>query len=164
MNGIMNLVTGWWSGISVREQRLVVVCGALLLFGSIYWGVIQPLSERAENAQLNAQREKQLLSWVTDKADQIVELRGGSSNGPSGGPLNQVVSSSTQNYGIELIRMQPRDEMLQVWIKPVAFTRFVQWLAYLKEKQGVDVEFMDISGTDQKGVVEIKRLQLKRGV
>jgi general secretion pathway protein M len=163
MNGIITLVTGWWSGTSVREQRLLAVCAALVVLGGLYWGLFQPLSERAQQAESQVQREKQLLSWVTDKADQIVELRGGSDRSPSGGPLNQVVSSSTRNYGIELIRMQPRDEMLQVWIRPVVFTRFVQWLAYLQDKQGVVVEFMDISGTDQKGVVEIKRLQLKRG-
>jgi general secretion pathway protein M len=163
MNGIITLVTSWWSGTSVREQRLLALCAGLLLLGGLYWGALQPLSERAQQAESQVQREKQLLSWVTDKADQIVELRGGSGNSASGGPLNQVVSSSTQNYGIELIRMQPRDEMLQVWIQPVAFSRFVQWLAYLQDKQGVVVEFMDISGADQKGVVEIKRLQLKRG-
>ncbi|TNF20000.1 MAG: type II secretion system protein M, partial [Vibrionaceae bacterium] len=35
--------------------------------------------------------------------------------------------------------------------------------AYLKEKQGVDVEFMDLDRGKVPGVVEVKRLQLKRG-
>lgn len=163
MNGIISSVTAWWAGISVREQRLVIGCGLLLLLGGIYWGVVQPVSESAENAQARIKSEKQLLTWVKGKANTIVELRGSGAAAPSTKPLNQVVSSSTKSYSIELIRMQPRDEMLQVWIKPVPFNRFVQWLAYLKDKQGIDVEFMDISGTDKKGVVEIKRLQLKRG-
>ena len=163
MNGIISSVTAWWVGISVREQRLVIGCGLLLLLGGIYWGIVQPVSERADIAQARIKSEKQLLTWVTDKANVIVELRGNGGTASSSKPLNQVVSSSSKSHRIELIRMQPRDEMLQVWIKPVSFNRFVQWLAYLKDKQGIDVEFMDISSTDENGVVEIKRLQLKRG-
>ncbi|PJC85085.1 general secretion pathway protein GspM [Vibrio sp. HA2012] len=156
-------VLHWWGGISVREQRLMLMCGAVLLAGGIYWGIIQPLTERSEQARQQLQDETQLLNWVTDKADRITALRRGGTNVPSVRPLNQLVSSAAGSYGIELIRMQPRDGMLQVWIKPVAFNRLIRWLAQMKDQQGIDVVFMDISATNRDGVVEIKRLQLKRG-
>ncbi|MCG6507489.1 type II secretion system protein GspM, partial [Vibrio parahaemolyticus] len=57
-----------------------------------------------------------------------------------------------------------RGEMMQVWIQPLPFSQLVSWIAYLKEKQGVDVEFMDLDRGKVPGVVEVKRLQLKRGV
>lgn len=163
MKNLIDSLQAWWSGTSQREQRLVIACSVLLVMGAIYWGVLQPLNQRAELAQARIQSEKQLLNWVTNKADEITELRGSGGIAVSTQPLNQVVSSSIRRYKIELIRVQPRGEMLQVWIKPVPFNQFVDWLTFLKEKQGVDVEFMDIDRSDRPGVIEINRLQFKRG-
>ena len=163
MNGLMSSLSSWWNGLSLREQRLLSVGGLLLLVAAVFWGVIQPVADRAEKAQTRINSEKQLLNWVSNKADEIIELRGSSGRSVSERPMNQVVSGSVSRFNIELIRMQPRDDMLQVWIKPVAFNQFVSWLNFLNQDQGIRVEFMDISKADSKGVVEIKRLQLKRG-
>ncbi|MFA0349193.1 type II secretion system protein M [Vibrio sp. F13] len=162
MRNMIEPLQAWWTSISQREQRLVIGCSILLVVGVVYWGLIQPLSQRAELAQTRIQSEKQLLTWVTNKANEVVELRG------SGGivasqPLNQSVPASMRRFNIELIRVQPRGEMLQVWVKPVPFNKFVDWLTYLKEKQGVEVEFMDIDRSDNPGVIEVNRLQFKRG-
>jgi len=105
MTNLLNMFQAWWSSISQREQRLVVVCGVFGLIGLIYWGVLQPINARAEQAQLRIQSEKQLLSWVS----------------------------------------------------------LVDWLTFLKEKQGIEVEFMDIDRGKESGLVEVNRLQFKRG-
>ena len=76
MNKLINTLQTWWLSISQREQRLVVVCSLLVVIGGLYWGVVQPVAERANNAQMRIQSEKQLLSWVKDKADQISQSRG----------------------------------------------------------------------------------------
>lgn len=153
----------WWSSISQREQRMLIVCSFLLLLFGIYWGVIQPISEQKKAAEISVNNEQQLLRWVSDKADHIVELRSLGGISTSNEPFNQVISTSSKSYNIELIRIQPRDEMLQVWIKPVKFDQLIHWLAFLQQKKGVQVEFMDISESDIEGMVEVKRLQLKRG-
>ncbi len=163
MKKMIEPLQAWWSSVSQREQRLMIACSLLLVIGLVYWGILQPLSQRAELAQTRIQSEKQLLTWVVDKADEIVELRGSGGLKASNQPLNQVVSSSIRRYKIDLIRVQPRGEMLQVWINPVSFNQFIDWITYLKEKQGVEVEFMDIDRAESPGVIEINRLQFKRG-
>ena len=60
-------------------------------------------------------------------------------------------------------RLQPRGEMMQVWIQPLPFSQLVSWIAYLQERQGVSVDAIDIDRGKVNGVVEVKRLQLKRG-
>ncbi|WP_299687033.1 type II secretion system protein M [uncultured Vibrio sp.] len=162
MRNVIEPLQAWWTSISQREQRLVIGCSTLLVVGVIYWGLLQPLSQRAELAQNHIQSEKQLLAWVSNKANEVVELRGSGGISTSQ-PLNQSVPTSMRRFEIELIRVQPRGEMLQVWVKPVPFNQFVDWLVYLKEKQGVEVEFMDIDRSDNPGVVDVKRLQFKRG-
>lgn len=153
----------WWSSISQREQRLVIGGSVLLGIGAIYWGLLQPLNVRAEQAQARISSEKQLLNWVEAKADDIVALRSAGGIKVSNQPLNQIISSSTRGYNIELIRVQPRNEMLQVWIKPVPFNQFLSWISFLKEQKGVEVEFMDIDRSDSAGVIDVNRLQFKRG-
>ncbi|MDF5430682.1 type II secretion system protein M, partial [Vibrio parahaemolyticus] len=75
MKNLISQAQVWWSSISQREQRLVMGCGAIAVIGIIYWGLLQPMSQRAELAQSRIQSEKQLLAWVQDKADGITALR-----------------------------------------------------------------------------------------
>lgn len=163
MKNLIAQAQTWWSSISQREQRLVMSGGIIAIIGMIYWGVLQPMNQRAELAQSRIQSEKQLLTWVQDKADDISALRKSGGVSFSNQPLNQVVSSSARRYKVELIRVQPRNDSVQVWIKPLAFNQMVDWLRYLKEQQGIEVEFLDIDRTDQAGMIDVNRLQFKRG-
>ncbi|MBR9788070.1 MAG: type II secretion system protein M [Vibrionaceae bacterium] len=163
MKNLISQVQTWWSSISQREQRMMMGCGVLVIVGLIYWGILQPMSQRAELAQSRIQSERQLLAWVKDKADDITALRKSGGVTYSNQPLNQLVSSSARRYKVELIRVQPRNESVQVWIKPLAFNQLVDWLRYLKEQQGIEVEFLDIDRTEQAGMIEVNRLQFKRG-
>ena len=153
----------WWQSISLREQRLVLICGGLLVIGVGYWGILEPMSQRSTQAHNRLVSEQQLHNWVQNKADQIVQLRAQSGLATTTQPLNQVISSSAGRFNVELIRIQPRDQMFQVWIQPLEFNQLVSWITYLKEQQGVEVEHFDVARTEQAGVVEVKRLQFKRG-
>lgn len=163
MSALLISIQSWWRQISGREQRLVIVCAILLVFGGLYWGVIQPVLQRADAAQQSIQREKQLLTWVEDKADEIISLRAQTGQVVSRTPLNQAVSSSARRFNIELIRVQPRGEQLQVWISPLPFNRFAEWMAFLQDTQGITATFLDIDKGSQNGVIEIKRLQFTKG-
>ncbi|ORT51662.1 general secretion pathway protein GspM [Vibrio sp. qd031] len=163
LTSVIEPINQWWKGISPREKLLVIVLSVLLVIASIYWGVIAPLQAQKASAEQRLISERQLYSWVEDKANQITSLR--AERGQvrvNNQALNQVVSSSVKRYKIDLQRVQPRDEALQVVIGPLAFNTLVQWLEFLQKQYGVKVEFMDINQTDTEGVVEVKRLQLTR--
>ncbi|MZI94760.1 type II secretion system protein M [Vibrio sp. CAIM 722] len=154
----------WWRSITPREQRLVLIGGICIVIGVIYWGILAPLQQRIDQSQLRINSEKQLLSWVSHKANQITALRKQGGMTQQRLPLNQVIATSTRDFGIELIRVQPRDEDgMQVWIQPLPFTKLLDWVKFLQENQGITVQHLDVDRGDQPGVVEVKRLQLKRG-
>lgn len=163
MKNLVSQAQAWWRSISPREQRMLLGCGVIVIVALIYWGMLQPMAQRAELAQSRIQSEKQLLTWVQDKADDITALRKSAGVTYSNQPLNQLVSSSARRFNVELIRVQPRNESVQVWIQPLAFNQLVNWLRYLKEQQGIEVEFLDIDRTDKAGMVDVNRLQFKRG-
>ncbi len=163
MKNLITPLQSWWQSITQREKQMVLVCGLFGLIAVIFWGVLQPLNERSALAKSKIQSEKQLLEWVTKRADDITTLRQQGGIVRSSEPLNQVIMTSTRRFKVELIRVQPRGEMMQVWVQPMPFSKLVDWIAYLKEKQGVDVEFIDIQRGKQPGLIEVQRLQLKRG-
>ncbi|MCL3793377.1 type II secretion system protein M, partial [Actinomyces sp. 186855] len=115
-----------------------------------------------QEAKTRIQSERQLLQWVENTADQISALRQQGGVVRSAQPLNQVIAASTGQFNIELVRVQPRGDRMQVWIQPVPFTQLVAWLAHLKERQGIEVEFMDLERGKVSGMVEVRRLQFKR--
>ena len=158
-------MNAWWKGLSQREQRLVLGGGIAMFVAVLYWGIWQPLATNAENAERRLQTERQLLSWVSTKADEILSLRAstGSTGSVSDKGLNQVVNETTRQFNIELIRMQPRSEAVQVWVQPLPFNTLVNWLAFLRDEHGIDAQFLDVSKADRTGVVEVNRLQLGRG-
>lgn len=163
MKQLLTSIQLWWMKTSQREQRMMMVCGAFLFLGILYWGIVQPVIERADAATQRIQNEKQLLSWVKDKADSISQLRASGGVSSSNLPLNQSISSTASRFGAELVRVQPRGEELQVWVQPMPFNRLIDWMTFLKESHGVSATFMDIDKGEQEGTVEIKRLQFVKG-
>ncbi|OBT10139.1 general secretion pathway protein GspM [Vibrio sp. UCD-FRSSP16_10] len=163
MRRLQESILGYWNSISLREQRMLIIAIGFGLAGLLYWGGFAPLKEKSELAQTRLVNETQLLGWVQKEANTITELRK-TSNVPSisNQPLNQLISTSTRRFKIELIRLQPRDDMVQVWVQPVSFNRLMNWLLYLRQEKGIDVAFLDINNSDKSGVVEINRLQFKR--
>lgn len=160
----MKALMTWWQSISPRERALVGGGSTALVIAALYWGGIKPLNDRAEIAENRINSERSLLTWVQKKANTIVTLRGGTSSTSQVAiqPMNQVIPSSTRQFKIELIRMQPRGEQMQVWVKPQPFNTLVNWLAYLRDSQGINVQFLDLNKTDTEGMVEVNRLQLSR--
>ncbi|SDH76562.1 general secretion pathway protein M [Vibrio xiamenensis] len=163
MKNWIALARQWWSSITQREQRLLI-CGAILLvLGILYWGIWQPVAEQAKQAEQRAASEKQLLSWVKEQANTITELRAQGGKAFSNQPLNQIISSSARRFNVELVRVQPRGDMMQVWVQPMPFNRLIDWIAYLRVEQGVNAMFVDLDKGDKEGVVDVKRLQFSKG-
>ncbi|PMN69092.1 type II secretion system protein M [Enterovibrio norvegicus] len=161
----MKAFIAYWKGLSLREQRLLGAAAAVLLLGGLYWGLISPLQDRAEQAKQKLASEKALLAWVDGKAAEIEALRTATGNRSqvSTLPLNQAVTSSVKRYKLEIVRLQPQQEDIQVWLKPMSFSTLLNWLEFLSSSQGVQVKFIDLGKTDTEGMVEVKRLQLGRG-
>ncbi len=157
-------IKAWWKALSQREQHLLLGAGSALVIAILYWGVWKPLNQRATEAQNKINQQRQLLTWVEHKANQITVLKraGGTVNVSDEG-LNQVINETTTRFKIDLIRMQPRNDALQVWVQPLPFDTLVNWLVYLQQSYGISTQFIDLSKTDKNGMVEVNRLQLGRG-
>ncbi|MDP5255223.1 MULTISPECIES: type II secretion system protein M [unclassified Vibrio] len=164
MKSISQPLLQWWQTITSREQKLVIGAGLVVAIALLYWGIVMPLLHQAEQAEQRLNSAMQLNTWVSERANQIVQLRGQGGRQYSSAPLNQLVAESAGQFTVELIRMQPRnDDGLQVWIQPLAFDQLINWIDFLQQQQGITVEYLDIDRGQQSGTVEVNRLQFKRG-
>lgn len=161
----MKAILIYWQGLEKREQQFAMMTIAILVMCALYFGLINPLQSRSALAKKNLTTERNLFIWVSDKTSEINMFR--SQNGGAGQvdslPLNQAVTTSIKHYNLEIERLQPQDEDLEVWLKPMPFTSLLKWLDDLSKKYGVQVKFIDIGKTDMQGMVEVKRLRLGRG-
>lgn len=161
----MKAVLIYWQGLEKREQHFALITAVVLVMCILYFGLISPLQNRAEQAQKNLNTELGVFTWVSDKAGKIEMLRAqtGDSSQVSALPLSQAVTTSVKQYNLEIDRLQPLQEDLEVWLKPMPFSSLLKWLDDLSKKHGVQVKFIDVGKMDVQGMVEVKRLRLGRG-
>ncbi|MDW6002642.1 type II secretion system protein M [Vibrio mangrovi] len=163
MNLWVNRCYSWWKTLSSREQRLLLATVSLSVLALLYGGIVRPMQEQSLLAENRLTSEQNLLAWVTEQADLLIQLRGRGDTTVSEEPLNQAVAGSTSKFGIQLIRMQPKSSGLQIWIEPVSFNQFIDWLAFLRRQYGIRVMVMDIDRAEKNGMIEVKRLEFIRG-
>lgn len=164
MKQLVPFLKHWWFALSKREQHLMVAMGMVLILFVGYSGIWQPLTQNAQTTRSRLASEQALLSWVKNKADQIVSLRNRSGNTVNHDvPFNQMITTSSQQYGLKLIRIQPRESSYQIWFEPVSFNQLVKFIDYLQHQYGIRIEALDIEKTKQSGMVDVKRFQVSSG-
>lgn len=150
-----------WLQLDLREQRLVLVMAAVVLFFILYSAVWAPLNNNIEAASKKIERQQKLLTWVQESTAKY-KSAAGSNRSNNNGSLSSIVNKTAGRNQILIARMQPQGDDLQVWIDEVSFNQLLTWLEQLSEKEGISVKAIDITNAQQAGVVKVRRLQLGR--
>jgi general secretion pathway protein M len=152
----------WWQQLNVREQRLVVVMGSVVSLFVLYSFIWQPLNENIDKSEGKLARQQSLLTWVEANISLFEQAKQSGGNQKNSGSIASIVNRSAGRNNITIARIQPQGEDLQVWVDKVPFDQLLNWLEHLANKEGLVVRNIDLSKSDQKGVVSVKRLQLGR--
>ncbi len=150
----------YWQQLEQKEKQLISLLIATLLLAGGYWLVWQPLQNDISNTQRKVNVQTQTLADVKVIGQKIMNLQGGQVNSPEAGDLNQLVSRSAKRNKIMITRIQAKAENLQVWIDDVNFNQFIAWLEQLNKQYGIEIQNIDLSVSDKKGMVKVRRLQL----
>ena len=151
----------WWNQLNAREQRLVASLGGVLVIFLFYSLVWQPLNENIEKGQKKVQRHQELLTYVSEEAQKYRLLKG-SGVKSSGGSISSIVNRTANQNGINIDRMQPQGDDIQVWLDDVSFNTLLTWVELLSVNEGIQVKNVDLTKTDQAGQVRVRRMQLGR--
>nr|WP_241263959.1 type II secretion system protein M [Bowmanella dokdonensis] len=148
--------------LSDREQKLTLAALAvlgLLLFYLVVWA---PLNHSIERNRTAVEAQQELLAWVQKNANRVQQLKGNAGKQAAfTGSLTQAVNQSASRLNINISRMQPQGEELQVWVDEAPFNQVISWLQNI-EQMGIRIQDADFSETANPGQIRIRRLQLSK--
>ena len=142
---------------------LTVAMGVFIVIFLLYNLIWQPINTGIEQTSKKLASQQELLGWVQEKTSLIKQSAKRASSGQSNGSLSSIVNRTARQNKIVITRIQPQGEDIQVWIDQAVFSGFLKWLDQLAAAEGLKVKAIDLSNTDEAGMVKVRRLQLGRG-
>ncbi|MCF1427450.1 MAG: type II secretion system protein M [Shewanella sp.] len=155
----MDNIKIWWAGLAPREQQMLSAAAIVVLIGVLYWGIWTPIANAQQGAQRQLQAEQRTLAYVKQTASKITSLRQKGGKAAFSGSLSAEVNSTAGKYRLEITRMQPQGNKIQLWMDDVPFDVLMDYLNELVQ-QGLALDNLDVSATDKPGYVQVRRIQL----
>ncbi|KZN31846.1 type II secretion system protein GspM [Pseudoalteromonas luteoviolacea] len=150
----------YWQSLKEQEQKLLIVAGVVFVIFALVMGVIKPLNKGVEDAQKDLQKQKEFHTWVSKSVAQL-KASGGNKAVAGNRNLTQLVNRTRGRHGIQISKMQPRDNTLRINIDNVEFNKLVSWIDELTNQHGVKVANLDLGEEQQQGYVRVSRLVLE---
>lgn len=153
---------GWFYGLSSRDQtalKWMMFVLAIVMLYLLFW---LPTQNSLQQSKAERDQAYQDLVWV--KANERRALNITSSNPRqnseqvlAGRSLLSVVSSSAQQFKVELQRFEPRGESrVSVTLDKVAFNQMMLWIGNLSDQYGIRVDQISVDKTDLPGRVSAR--------
>ncbi|MBW8185115.1 type II secretion system protein M [Shewanella nanhaiensis] len=158
----MDNLKAWWNGLELREQQLVGTCGVFLVVGILYWGIWTPIANAELDAERGLQAQQNTLNYVKQTANKIAGLKESGNKTSFRGSLSAAVNQSAGTYGLEITRMQPQGNKIQIWMDDVPFDALLAYLNDLVQGKGLSLDSIDLAESDLPGLVKVRRIQLSQ--
>lgn len=142
----MNALTERLTGLSTREQVVLVGGGVLALVVVLYTLAWRPWQEELNRLRIRVPEEEQTLAWMRTQAARVQSLKKSSNTAAeqTGLPLLTLVERSANEVEIRkaITRMSPgdKDNQVRVWMDKADFDL---WLRWLKALQAAGIEVAD---------------------
>jgi len=139
MMSVVTLIASWWGGLSVREQVMLGVTGALVAVLAVTGLIVQPLLGLHGRARDDYAASMRLYRAVEADAERVRTLAASqpASHAPTQS-LRAVAGSMALRHDIALARMVPGDDgRLTVNIERAETAAVLRWLVDLEERYGI---------------------------
>lgn len=147
----MKQLQSWWQSLQKREQQLVLGAGVTLAIAAFYWLLWAPL-------HLSHQTQQQQLQQVSQQLVQVRSYPVVSTQTKVQGSLTDIISSSARTHKIQVSRMQPQNDQMQVMLNDISFDQLLTWLHELQYQHHVIIVQLDLAVADAPGMVRVRRL------
>ncbi|RVT44526.1 type II secretion system protein M [Rheinheimera sediminis] len=141
----------WWQSLQKREQQLMLGAGVTLAVAAFYWLLWAPL-------HLNYQSQQLQLQQVSQQLLQVSTFPVVSTQTKVQGSLTDIISSSARTHNIQVSRMQPQNDQMQVMLNDISFDQLLTWLHALQYQHNVSIVQLDLAVADAPGMVRVRRL------
>lgn len=140
MSGVLDTARQWWAGRSLREQRLLMIMGALIAGIVLWFGVITPsLNWRADAAERRAEAEADLALIEAGTA----RIAGGASS--MGVDQVQTAARRAADAGGVNAVFNPLDDGVGFSVNGASTATLFGWLAALHSEHGIEARVLTVS-------------------
>lgn len=145
------VIQQWWRSLQKREQQLVLMAAVTVFVAAFYWLLWAPLHQ-------SYQSQQQQLQQVAIQIQQIRSFPVVSTQTKSQGSLTDIISSSARSHNIQVSRMQPQNDQMQVMLNDLSFDQLLKWLHELQYQHNISIVQLDLAQADAPGMVRVRRL------
>lgn len=140
MSGFITSARAWWAGRSLREQRLLLVMGALITAVLLWFAVITPaLNWRAGAAERRAGATADLALIEAGAA----RITGGASS-MDATRLQAAARRAADSGGVNAV-FNPLDDSLGFSVNGATTAVLFGWLAALHAEHGIEARVLTVS-------------------
>lgn len=154
-------MNNWWQQLNNRQQRLLMLAGAVVLGVVIYVGIWEPLalSRQAERERVSEQQA--LYDWLNAVAPVAEQLQreAGRASDLGGRSLLGVTDATARAAGLagSLSRIEPAgDGQVRVWLENADFTTTMNWLQQLSLEYPIEVSHLGMDRAGSDGQVNVR--------
>jgi len=151
LSPILNTAAAWWEGRTLREQRMVMIGGGLLLAVIVWLGVVRPLwawREDAADARVLAEADQQRVATALTR---LAPSESGVGPAPD---LQAAVAEVGAQTGLTPVMGMAGDGNLGFSLPDVSTTAAFGWLSALRDRQVEAVSLSVVENADATLTVE----------
>lgn len=147
-------VKDWYQALPSRDQLIVRLVGALLVFALFYLFFIAPLINEHRELINKLERKKDFYQLMADNSAQFSSGTVPAAN--SSKPLLAVVNQEARRGKVKLTRYEQDGESLRIWMDDAKFEDAILWLERLSRTHAVVVSQINIDRSEKPGYADIR--------
>lgn len=158
-NALLNRARDLWGALAPRERQLATTAAALLGLVLLYLLLWAPLRHEVTRLRSGVPDARAQLARMRAQAATIPALRGRNAVPPPPGMLVSVVEQSASGRGLrkQITRLEPDGgNGLQITAESVSFNGLIEWLADLRDNNGLIVDNLSIDAAGASGTVNAR--------
>ncbi len=152
----------WWQQRQPREQRALLLAGAVIVATLFWYGLWQPLQQGKARASTRLHNLQQAVAWMQQAEQQVAQLqkkRGSGFKDRGRQSLLTLLDQTARLQGLgEGIRRGERagDQGVRLWLEGVQFDPLMRWLERVERDYGIVVEEFSAESTGLPGQVNAR--------
>ena len=140
----MTVLSTWFRGRSVREQRLLMVMAALFVITLVFAGIVRPVRDGLESTRQRHASAEVRLGEVKAQVAQVKAIQRERPRTPEGA-LADAVRARADESGFVLANLEPDGDRIRIGIATARPGPLLSWIAGL-EADGLLVDASTITG------------------
>ena len=151
----------WWRQLNQRQQRLLVIAGAVVLGVVIYVGLWEPLALTRQAERERVAEQQALNDWLNAIAPVAEQLKreGERASDLGGRSLLGLTDATARAAGLagSLSRIEPAgDGQVRVWLENADFVTTINWLQQLSLDYPIEVSHLGMDRAGNDGQVNVR--------